>query len=396
MVLVPAQLTSPNFVHRPSPSLRRTPLVRLSRLRARASLCSFLGPAHLLLSAAKIVGTVLGTRSREENHRLSAGIALSLLLLIFFSISSPIEAKVRVAYSSIAGTYMGLFVAQDAGYYAQQDLDVEIVYIASGTTMTQALIGGDVQMGYGGAVGAIRAKLLGADLVIVGVSVDRMSYSVFSKKEIRTPADLKGRKLGVTRFGGSPDVWARIFLPRLGIIPEKDVALLQLGGMPQIVAGLAGGGIDAGILSPPMLFAAADLGFNEIIRFQNSSIPYIQNSFITTGAYAAKREDEVERLLRAYVVGVHRAKTDPVFTKRILGKHLKVQDTKLLDRTYDLAIGEIQRGLSFSEEAANGTIADIAKTNPKIRNLPRESFLNPVFVKRLEASGLVEKLYGKN
>src|SRR3972149_655216 len=117
---------------------------------------------------------VHGTRSREENHRLSAGIVLSLLLLIFFSISSPIEAKVRVAYSSIAGTYMGLFVAQDAGYYAQQDLDVEIVYIASGTTMTQALLGGDVQMGYGGAVGAIRAKLLGADLVIVGVSVDRM------------------------------------------------------------------------------------------------------------------------------------------------------------------------------------------------------------------------------
>ncbi|MBI2368718.1 MAG: ABC transporter substrate-binding protein [Deltaproteobacteria bacterium] len=325
----------------------------------------------------------------------SPGLIAGIVLFFVLSSFRPADARIFAAYSSISGSFLGLFVAKDAGYFAEQGLDVQLLYIASGTTLTQALIGGDVQIGFGNGISALRAKLQGADLVIVGVSVDRMIFSLFSRREIRTPADLKGRKVGVTRFGGAPDIWVRIVLSRLNMVPEKDVALIQMGGQPGILGGLTGGSIDAGVLSPPTLFTAAELGLHELISFKKWQIPAPHVAILSSSGYLARKGEEVERFLRAYVIGVHRVKTDPTFAKQSLARYTKVQDPKVLTQTYELWKDMFTRLPAITDEAVAGAIAEVVKIDPKVRDLPRESYLNPAFVRRVEASGLLEKLYGK-
>ena len=149
---------------------------------------------------------------------------------LWLVVSFPAAAQplIRVAYSAISGNYTPLWIAAETGAFKEVGLDAQLVYISGGPVLTQALLAGDVNIGFSNGGSAIQAIQSGADLVIIGIAVDRFIFSLIGKPEIRTVADLRGKRLGVVRLGGATDIAARVALERNGLTPQKDVTLLQI------------------------------------------------------------------------------------------------------------------------------------------------------------------------
>src|SRR5499427_3845195 len=168
---------------------------------------------------------------------------LTLILAIPFLLflSEAQAAPVRVAYSAISGAMAPLWVTQEGGYFRREGLDVELLYIGGGSLLIQSILGGDVQFSYGPSVPVVNSALRGSDLVFIAKTGDTLIFSVMTKPEIREPGDLKAKKIGVTRLGGSADLSLEYALKRWGLQRGRDVAVLQTGGLPESLAALRAG-----------------------------------------------------------------------------------------------------------------------------------------------------------
>lgn len=322
------------------------------------------------------------------------GIVLGILLLSGTAAPAAAQEPVKIAYGSISGSYTALWVADETGAFKEVGLPAKVVYIGSGTLLTQALVAGDVQIGFPNGAAVIRAAQSGSNLVIIGIAVDRMIFSMIARPDIHSVADLKGKKLGVTRFGSSTDISARIALQRKGLRPEKDVVLLQMGGISQIFAGLQAGAIDAGILSPPTMWRAEKMGLHEILDITAMNIPFPNPAIATSKTFVQDHPREMYKFMEAYALGAKRMKTEPAVTKKILMKYTRTQDPEILERVYKFyALRILQKAPYIPLAAIEGAIDDVARKDPKVKSVPATTFYNDRFVKELETSGYLKKLY---
>ena len=227
---------------------------------------------------------------------------------VFFSV---VQAEpIRLAYSAISGAMAPLWVAQDYGYFRRQGLDVQLLYIGGGSVVTQALIGGDVQFVRLGANSVVQASLRGAGLKMIGNTINTLVFSLMARPEIQTAKDLKGKKIGVTRLGGSTDFALDLALKKWGLRRGSDVAVIQTGGMPQLLGAITGGIVDAGVVSPPTNLTAAKLGLKELVDFGEIGIVYPNSPLATSQQFLDKNRSTALRVLRAYSEGIHRVRTD--------------------------------------------------------------------------------------
>lgn len=187
--------------------------------------------------------------------------------MVFVAVSATAStlaaAPLRIAYSAISGAMSTLWVAQDAGYFKREGLDTELLYIGGGTLLIQSMLSGDVPFAYGPSVPVINATLRGSDLVLIGNTGNSLVFSIMSRPEIKQPAQLRGRRVGVTRLGGSTD-WALDAAVKQWGIERGQLNVIQTGGMPEGLAGLIAGALDAVVLSPPSNFRAAKAGMHEL------------------------------------------------------------------------------------------------------------------------------------
>ncbi|MBI1997871.1 MAG: ABC transporter substrate-binding protein, partial [Deltaproteobacteria bacterium] len=240
--------------------------------------------------------------------------SLSILLALLWA--SPLGAadRVRIGYSSISGAYTPIWVAHDAGYFAKEGLQDDIILIPSGTQLAQVTVAGEIDIGSMNGSSAIAAALQGFDLKIIGNSGNKMIFSLYVRPEINSVEALKGKKIGITRFGSSPDISIRYALKKYNINPEKDLTLIQLGFMATVAAGLQGGSIEGGVVSPPTQFAVEKAGFKELISITDMNFAFPNPALVAVGSIIKTRPDVINRFMRAYTRGVHRARTDREFT----------------------------------------------------------------------------------
>ncbi|MBI4526397.1 MAG: ABC transporter substrate-binding protein [Deltaproteobacteria bacterium] len=302
--------------------------------------------------------------------------------------------RIRIGYSSISGSYIGLWVAHDAGLFAKEGLEDQIILIPSGSQLAQVTVAGEVEIGFLNGSSVMAAALKGADIKIIGNTVNKMIFSLYTRPEIKTMEGLKGKKLGVTRFGSSTDISARFALRKHNLQPEKDVAILQMGAMSSIMGGLQGGSIDAGIVSPPTLFAVEKLGFRELLSITDMDLAFPNPSVAVQGGIIRSRPELINRFMRAYARGIHRARTDRELTLRSIAKYSKVDDPFFLQKAYDLYIGKVLEKAPYINMAGmRNALEDVAKTNPAAREAKPEQFIDSRFLENLEKSGLLNELY---
>jgi NitT/TauT family transport system substrate-binding protein len=250
-------------------------------------------------------------------------------------IALPIRAEpMRVAYSAISGAMAPLWMAQDQGLFKRQGLDVQLLYIGGGSVVTQALLGGDIQFARIGANAAVQATMRGADLKMIANTINTLVFSLMARPEIQSPMQLKGKKVGVTRLGGSTDFALELALKKWGLQRGRDVAVVQTGGMPQLLSAITAGVVDAGVISPPTNLRAAKLGLKELVDFGDLGIVYPNSVVIATASYLQSRRDSALRFLRAYSEGIQRVRSDRAATLKVLARHTKVDEPEILDELY--------------------------------------------------------------
>lgn len=258
------------------------------------------------------------------------------ILSMFFWTSSALGASVQVAYSAISGAMAPLWVAQEGDFFRREGLETQLLYIGGGSLLIQSMLSGEVQFAFGPSVPVINASLRGSDLVLIANTGNAMVFSIMSRPEIKNPSDLKGKKIGVTRLGGSTDLALDFALERWGLHRGRDVTVLQTGGMPESQAGLSSGALDAAVLSSPSNFRAKKLGLHELVDVGQLGIVFPNTPLSTRKATIRSNRETVVKFLRAFSQGLHRLKTDREFSMRVLAKYTKVRDPEILGELYQV------------------------------------------------------------
>ena len=215
--------------------------------------------------------------------------------------------------------------------------------------------------------------------------------SVYAKREVRSVADLKGKVLAVTVPGATTDFAARVLLQQAGLTPGKDIKLLYLKGMPEILAGMSQGNADAGIFTAPTTLKARQAGFNELLNVTEKNIPMIHAAFASTKEYLKTQPDNVRRFLQGYLEGIKVARADAELAKQIIGKYTKTTDRDDLEASYRTFLPAWEK-LPMVPAAAVQTMLNFAN-HPAAKTAKAESFIDNSALAEIEKSGFVERLY---
>jgi NitT/TauT family transport system substrate-binding protein len=320
-------------------------------------------------------------------------LAVSLFLaLSFYSVVSAQLTKITVGYSAITAAHLPAWLAKETGIFAKNGLDVQLVYIRGGATVVMALLSKETPISQVGGSSIVSASLRGTDAVMIaGVTLTSDQW-LMSRPEIKTAEQLKGGSIAIAVFGGTADSFARIALKRLGLNPGKDVAILQIGGIPERMTALEKGKVQAAMLTTPEVFVAQKKGFYTLAHV---SLPYQTTSVATTRRFIQESPDIVRKYIKSQVEAIHRIKTDRETGKKVLVKYSGVQDKEILEKTYDHAFADDKLSPKPypSLEGIKNILEPLAQTDPKAKAAKPEDFVDMRFIKELDESGFIDELY---
>lgn len=303
--------------------------------------------------------------------------------------------KVTVGYTGLGGVMIPVWVTKDGGYLEKNGLLVDAIYIASSSKAIQAMLAGDIDFLTSNTSSVVQANLGGADLVIVAGQVNRMVNSIISLPEIKKFPDLKGKTMGVTRFGSYTDFEARYVLNHYGLKAGRDIAILQMGGQLELFAGLLSRKIHSGVLAPPFLQKAMERGMNELLDIRKISPQYPANVLVTRRRFIEAHYDTARKVLRAYLEGIHRTRTDKEFTVKVISKYTGEKDPKILSDTYDYYGKDAFERLPYvTEEGMKMVFEQMSDTIAGWKDLKASNFVDMRILKELDGSGFINQLYG--
>lgn len=316
-----------------------------------------------------------------------------LYLLIGLGAAQEKPMRLNLAYSSISASQAIVRVIKDAGISQRSGLDANVIFISGGTGVIQALLAGDVPIAIVSGEPSILARLQGAETLILAGLVNIMDFSIISAPEVKRPQDLKGKKIAVSRYGSSTDFVARYALEKWGLVPDRDVALLQIGSQPARYAALKAGTVQGTVVGPPAESIARRAGFNELVTAGQLSLAYPNTCIVTTASAISRNEETIRRAMRAFVEGIHFFTTQKEASLKSLDVFLRLGDPGLIEETYQHYREMFARVPYADVRGIQNVLTEIAKREPKAKLYKPEVFIESRFLKELEAGGIVQRLY---
>jgi len=320
-------------------------------------------------------------------RRTLARLGFVMLLACWLSSSAQAQlVKLKAAYSSESSWSLATWVAYDAELFKKYGLDVDLVLIRSAATITAALIAGETPMIQLGGNGTIQAALQGADTVNVQTLVPIIPQSLVVSADIKSTEDLKGKRLGVSRFGALSDLIIRHYLRKFGLDPAKDVTIVQVGGIPELLAAMKAGAISGGSLSPPVLTAAKKAGFRELGDFESLDYKYPAVAIATTRSFIQRQRSTALNFLRAEIEGIHAIRTQKNFAMNVLKKYMRISDPDIIEEGYRYALRFIQPRPLPTVEETRAVLEELKRPDAK-----PENFIDLSLMQELDR----EKFFGK-
>jgi NitT/TauT family transport system substrate-binding protein len=334
----------------------------------------------------------------ENANRLRRNFLLWLLLaFVLPPVTANGQDKIKIAYSSTDTLNQMWTIAQDTGFYKKNGLDVDLVYIGSTTVGIAAIVSQDVQVGNAAGSGVANAAVRGADVVSVGCVINVLAYELVVLDSIKSAEDLKGKSIGISRFGSASDVAARELLRGLGLRPQEDVKIIQVGGASERAAGFSRGVI-AGFPSPPGNVNLIPGGLPHRILADMADLkkpyplPFI--CAVTTKSYLAKNRSIVKRVMMALIEGSHYFKTNKEGSQKIIAKYLRGANKAYLDTSYDSTVKILERVPYATREGMKIQLDEALKQTPGSK-VTVDNLIDDSIVRELEKEGFIDRVYGR-
>ncbi len=324
-----------------------------------------------------------------------AGLLMLVAALAPVGIHAQTRQVVRVAVSTATPHNTPLWVAKDKKIFDKYGLDAQMIFVSGGALVAQMLAAGEIQVA-AGAPAALINLIAGGEKVAMFLGLSNTSpFTLVTQPAIKTAAELKGKRLGTARFGGSSHISALIALEHLGLNAKRDnIIILQTGLDPERVAALEAKALDAAMLQTLATKTMLAKGYTSLLNLNQAKIPY-QNTVL-----AAKRDyahsKVAENFTRAVVEGYGYVfnKENKQAVKEVIARNLRLKNADEAETFYNEALEELDKKPYPTVEGTRTVLKYVVEQNPKAASVKAEEIVDPSVLKSLENEGLFDKVYG--
>ncbi|MGE5303192.1 MAG: ABC transporter substrate-binding protein [Alphaproteobacteria bacterium] len=318
-----------------------------------------------------------------------------LFVLALICAPSFAQDKMRMGLSSVSALHSAVWIAEQKGLFRKHGIDVEVIVTGQGGTAVSALLANDIQTASSAGDALISAALHGGDTVMIAGVINKGLQRIMVRPEIKTPEDLKGKKVGVTRIGAVSHFVLLMMLKRWNMSPN-DVQVIQVGSSPNMLASLDKGGIDAAVLTIPSMFVAEDRGYKVLIDLADTDIFYLHTMIATTRSYIKGNRDKLIRYLKGYLEGIAYFKQNRKESLEVVKKKLRLNadQERNLERSFDLLSTKYYEAMPYpSLRGVETVLGFIEKNTPSAKTADPKSFVDDTLLREIDASGFVKGLY---
>jgi ABC-type nitrate/sulfonate/bicarbonate transport system substrate-binding protein len=306
------------------------------------------------------------------------------------------QDRVRMGLSSVSALHSAVWVAEQKGLFRKHGIDPEVIVTGQGGTAgIGALLANDIQMASSAGDVLVAAALRGGDTVMVAGVVNKGLQRIVTKPDIKNPADLKGKRIGVTRIGAVSHSVLLMMLQRWKM-SASDVQVMQVGSSPNMLAAMDKGGLEGAVLTIPSMFVAEDRGYRTLLDMADTDIYYLHTMIATTGAYIKHNRDKVMRFLRGYVEGIAYVKQNRQESVEVVKKKLRigVEQERNLVKAIDLLSDKYYEQVPYpSMRGVETVLGFVARDNPQAKGADPKSFVDESLLREIDQSGFIKKLY---
>jgi len=301
--------------------------------------------------------------------------------------------RLRAGYASLSGNMVPYWAGKDAGIYKKYGLDIDLVAFPSGTEGMAAMIAGEIEfLAIAGSTTA-SAAIGGSDVVSLAITTERLVTSLMTIPSIQRPEELKGKAVGISRFGTSIDTAARMAIQHFGMEPVKDVSLVQAGAVSANLAAMRGGRIQAAILSYPSIIQARREGFRELLDIASLGVPYASTGITVRKSFMAQRRDVVTNFVKSILEATARIKRDKAFTIDMMMKYFRTKDREMMEETYEVSVTKyLKRVPTPTAESFRTVVDELALVNPKAKGQDPKRFYDDSILQELDKSGFISSV----
>lgn len=302
--------------------------------------------------------------------------------------------KVMIGYSAISPSQAPAWIAQDQGFFRKYGLDAQLLFVEGGSRTVQTLISGDVLAAQVAGSSVLQSNLQGSGVVMVAGFLNTMDYKLIVSRDITRPDQLKGKIMAVSRIGASSDFATRYALEKYGLAPDKDVAIVQIGSQPARFSALESGKVHGVMIAIPLTAKAKRMGLNTLADLQMLGLEYQHTGLAFSQDTIKKQPELVRNVLKAFVESIHFMKTRRQETIGILTKYLKSDDTEALDEAYDSVLQSLIPEKPYPTiKGIQIMLREMGVKEPAARSARPEQFVDLTFMKELDSSGFIDRLY---
>ncbi len=327
-----------------------------------------------------------------RNGSCSGWLILALLLLISLDSASAQEAK-RFRYgTTISALNLPVWAAKESGLFTKYGLAPEVIMIQAGALTTTGILSGELQFSGAGAASVLAARIKGADIALMACPADSDIVYLVARPEIKSAAELKGKTSSVTRLGSTTHFYLRAALKYVGLNPEKDVTILQLGS--EYAAALETGRIAAAALQIDLALPYVQKGWPILLDLSKTDFVYPASCVVSSRAFIKENPDLVDRFLKAYVEAIHLMKKDHALGERAYAKWLRQKDPVLVRKAVDAYVNLFKPIPRVSDRGIEAVLEDLARSTPAAKKFidRPEYFRENGPVEKLVTSGWIEEI----
>ena len=335
------------------------------------------------------------SRSMGKANWIVSSLALSAVLALQPSpvLSAQLETF-NLSYSALVPSGAPFWIAHDLQLFEREGIKTQLLYINAAPRVMAAILAGEVQVALSGVSPLVSTYAQGSDPVAIAGAVNQINVSIFARPEIGRPEDLRGKRIGITRFGGLTDFSAQYALKKWGLQPAKDVALIQIGDASALMNAMAGNAVQAATLQPPSTILAAQLRYRELLDLSKSGLEYQNTVVLTTRSVLKRSPDTFRRFLRAYSAALAVFHLQKETSLKVIARYLKGMDPVILEKSYEAYKAWVPE-IPYLNQPGMETAIALTPAGGKEKEIRYGDIVDERLVRELEQQGFCRDLYRK-